>query len=1334
LGPNAGIDPNTGTRGAEAIVLPGANDTDNGSIFLVSADNVTIDGLTIDGNNPNLSGGLTLNGVNSNAANGVSNVSNLSTGATTDISGLTVENNIIQNLSANGIYGDTSTGTPSIGNDFSHNEIDNIPQVTPRGRGILIADNFYAQITDNVITRVGTGIQTNNFSQAGAPDLIDGNTIDYYVRGIFHNLHYQSASTFTISNNQITADAGAVANNGGLQIFSIQNDASVVILNNSVTGAHFGVEIWNDPTANSLVVQGGTLTGNDYGVWATNNDVDYGAGDATTATLDGVTISGSKTAGVFVDDQAAGTSTIGLAIQNSSISGGPIGVEISGARATGSLFRNTITGATTGVQVDAGGNLGTASQATAENFITGNGTGISIAAGAGTIQPISGNNLSGNTTAALDNASGVLIDASGNWWGANTESGVTGAMTGGNIDFSPWLNGGGDLDAATTGFQGDRSSLTVDGASPQAGSAAPIQEGVDLATAGGTVDVLAGAYAEEVTIDKDLTLAGQGSVTLAAPTPGSGTGVFISGDPNAVTLSGLTIENFDTGVGTNGVATLNLNDVVLSGNALGGLISGAGALNVTSTSTQDQTVSVTAGGQDALQFAGQDAIDFSGVNDLAISTGSGSDTFNVAPLTDTTVSVDGGDPTPPSAPGDKLLVDLSGTTSPALSVTNSAAGSSGSWSFGGQQPINFSHIESLQSTADLDVTNSAPGTIAEGGSLTYTITIHNNSALPIDNVVLTDVLPSGVTFDSGSFDQGTVTNSSGTVTVDIGTIAAGATINGTITVKAVEEGSVANTISLSSSSPNAIPDVTANTTVTDPAAVATGGFTVNAIKGFLSSEQTVATFTDPGGAEDLANYSADIDWGDGSGVSAGTITFDSGTGVFTVSGQHNYSGAGTFTVTVTIHHLAAPDATATSTAQVANPVVVAQGGLTINAVENVDTGTQDVATFTDPGGAGPLTDYSADIDWGDGVISSGTITYDAGSNTFTVHGGHTYAEDGTKTIQVTIHRVAAPDTVVSSTAIVAEPAITPTAVAVNGNEFSQLNNVTVATFTHGNNTEPASDFTATIQWGDGTSSTGTVTLSGGVYTVSGSHMYADEGAFTISVSIDDDTASASVQTTATMLEELLPDGTRGTADQRFISELYRDLLGRPIDAGGLAHWSAMLAGGASRSEIAAGIEASQEYREVEVKGLYQRYLHRDVEADALAYWTQFLASGHSLEDLSAQLVGSDEYFNVRGGGTEQGFIDALFHDALGRAADPQGETAFEQFLAGGKSHQQAADIVFSSPEYRDDLVQNYYQNYLGRPAESDGQDYWAGQLADHSDEEVIASIVSQDEFYAKTSA
>jgi hypothetical protein len=335
---------------------------------------------------------------------------------------------------------------------------------------------------------------------------------------------------------------------------------------------------------------------------------------------------------------------------------------------------------------------------------------------------------------------------------------------------------------------------------------------------------------------------------------------------------------------------------------------------------------------------------------------------------------------------------------------------------------------------------------------------------------------------------------------------------------------------------------------------------------------------------------------------------------------------------------------------------------------------------------------------------------------------------------VTVHRVAAPDATVNSTAIVAEPAIVATGVAVNGNEFLALSNVTVATFTHGANVEAAGDFVVTINWGDGSTSAGAVSLSGGVYTVTGSHTYTDEGAFAISVSIVDDTASATAHSTATMLEQLLPDGTRGTANERFISEVYRDLLHRQVDPVGLAFWNSQLAQGATREQVIAGIQSTQEYRDVEVDELYQQYLHRGADPSGLASSTQFLAHGGTVEQLSSIIVSSPEYFHARGGDTNHGFVDALYHDALGRAPDPTGEAAFEQLLANGGTRQQAADIIFGSAEYRGDLVQSFYQNLLDRDVEAGAQSFWSDQLAHHRDEEVIASIASSNEFYAKTSS
>jgi len=63
---------------------------------------------------------------------------------------------------------------------------------------------------------------------------------------------------------------------------------------------------------------------------------------------------------------------------------------------------------------------------------------------------------------------------------------------------------------------------------------------------------------------------------------------------------------------------------------------------------------------------------------------------------------------------------------------------------------------------------------------------------------------------------------------------------------------------------------------------------------------------------------------------------------------------------------------------------------------------------------------------------------------------------------------------------------------------------TVGSFSDANPGATVADFTATIQWGDGSSSPGVVSGStGGPFTVSGSHLYAEEGSYTIAVAVTD---------------------------------------------------------------------------------------------------------------------------------------------------------------------------------------------------------------------------------------
>src|SRR5262249_59523690 len=67
---------------------------------------------------------------------------------------------------------------------------------------------------------------------------------------------------------------------------------------------------------------------------------------------------------------------------------------------------------------------------------------------------------------------------------------------------------------------------------------------------------------------------------------------------------------------------------------------------------------------------------------------------------------------------------------------------------------------------------------------------------------------------------------------------------------------------------------------------------------------------------------------------------------------------------------------------------------------------------------------------------------------------------------------------------------------------------------------------ATIEWGCGSAVRGTVTGSGGSYSVSGSHTYAEEGTYSISIDvIEDSTATATITGTATVADAALTGST-----------------------------------------------------------------------------------------------------------------------------------------------------------------------------------------------------------------
>jgi hypothetical protein len=276
----------------------------------------------------------------------------------------------------------------------------------------------------------------------------------------------------------------------------------------------------------------------------------------------------------------------------------------------------------------------------------------------------------------------------------------------------------------------------------------------------------------------------------------------------------------------------------------------------------------------------------------------------------------------------------------------------------------------------------------------------------------------------------------------------------------------------------------------------------------------VATFEDDNAAATPADFTASIDWGDGSSPTAGTI--GSSSAAFTVLGQHTYADEGTFTVTVTISDVSPGTGTATTTDTASVAESDALSGTPVTFVALAGTSfTTTVANFTDTFTGNVVSDFTATINWGDATTSAGTIT--GGGAAYSVSGTHTYAGSGTFSVVVTLSDDA-PGTataMVTSTAHVAGAGVNAFPVTFAATEGTSFNGV-VATFTDSRGGALVTDFTATINWGDATTTAGTITSSGGgVFSVSGMHTYADEGTFSVPVQVTDTVSTMTANTTST---------------------------------------------------------------------------------------------------------------------------------------------------------------------------------------------------------------------------
>ncbi|MHC4499126.1 MAG: DUF11 domain-containing protein, partial [Planctomycetota bacterium] len=109
--------------------------------------------------------------------------------------------------------------------------------------------------------------------------------------------------------------------------------------------------------------------------------------------------------------------------------------------------------------------------------------------------------------------------------------------------------------------------------------------------------------------------------------------------------------------------------------------------------------------------------------------------------------------------------------------------------------------------ADLEVTKTdSPDPVEVEKALTYTIQVTNNGPGDATDVTLTDVLPADVTFASVTPGAPTCTQAGGQVTCNLGGLTNGSHTTVTLVVTPTMEGVITNTVSVTGTQPDLVPD------------------------------------------------------------------------------------------------------------------------------------------------------------------------------------------------------------------------------------------------------------------------------------------------------------------------------------------------------------------------------------------------------------------------------------------------------------------------------------------------------------------------------------------------
>jgi parallel beta-helix repeat protein len=285
-------------------------------VIIIQANDVTIQNMTIDGDNPLLTSGTILNGADVDARNGI--ITNHTMGVYNNVNVNHVE---VKNIFQRGIY-NSSGGTFNI----SYNTLDNIG-----ANGIMnwaatgiISHNTLSNCSDginsnhskgteyfgNIITNCGTGIHSdNNGSSGGIGDKIYENTISNGSSGSYGIFVYASYRDILVEDNIISNVEVGFASAASYSVppatITVNQNSIDGQMNPNSMGIYTTTEIWGYQSGNqNTVITNNNISNNGTAFFIAS---EAGYTNTTTANLNSIT--GNATGVILAQNYTGGNPT-----------------------------------------------------------------------------------------------------------------------------------------------------------------------------------------------------------------------------------------------------------------------------------------------------------------------------------------------------------------------------------------------------------------------------------------------------------------------------------------------------------------------------------------------------------------------------------------------------------------------------------------------------------------------------------------------------------------------------------------------------------------------------------------------------------------------------------------------------------------------------------------------------------------------------------------------------------------------------------------------------------------------------------------------------------------